>query len=94
MLSDAERRVLAEIERELRAHDPTFVRRISSAKPRSSSARWCGMGAVGWLVIAVLAGCVAILLKNGWMAMIAMSAVCLSMGLWAADGAPRPVKRL
>ena len=88
MLSDAERRALAEIERDLQVQDPTFVRRISSAKPRSSSARWCGMGAGGWLVIAVLAGCVAILLKSGWMAVIAMSAVCLSMGLWAAADRP------
>jgi hypothetical protein len=91
MLSDAERRVLAEIEQGLLAQDPTFVRRISSAKPQSSAVRWCGMGAVGWLVIAVLAGCVAILVKSGWMAVIAMSAVCLSMGLWAAgDGPHRP----
>ena len=85
MLSDAEQRRLAEIERELRAHDPSFARRIADAAPPSRSISWCGVGAAGWLVVAALAGCLSLLSKSGWMALMALSAVCLSMVLWAAD---------
>lgn len=55
MLSDAERRRLAEIEQDLTAQDPSFAKRFSNSAPSSLSVRWCGMGAVGWLAIAVLA---------------------------------------
>jgi hypothetical protein len=83
MLSDAERRRLAEIERDLKAEDPSFAERLSNTAPPSPAARWCGMSALGWLVIAVLAAGPAILLKSGGMALIALSAVCVSMSLWA-----------
>ena len=87
MLSDAERRRLAEIERDLKAQDPSFAERLSSTAPPSPVARWCGLGAVGWLAIAVFAAGPAILLKSGGMALIAVSAVCVSMSLWATtDG--------
>lgn len=89
MLSEAEQRRLAEIERELREQDPSFARRLSDPAPPPSSARWCGMDALGWLVIAVLATGPAILLKSGAVALIAVSAVCVSMSLWAADDSSR-----
>ncbi|WP_229070900.1 DUF3040 domain-containing protein [Actinoplanes sp. DH11] len=84
MLNDADRRRLAEIERELRAQDPSFAQRLTSATPRSP-AQWCGMGATGWLLTAAFTACLALLLQSGPVTVIALLAACLSMGLWAAD---------
>jgi hypothetical protein len=84
MLDDADRRRLAEIERGLRAQDPSFAQRLSSATPRLA-ARWCGISAIGWLLTAILAACLALLLRSGAMSVMALLAVCLSMALWAAD---------
>ncbi|MFC7535587.1 DUF3040 domain-containing protein [Actinoplanes sp. GCM10030250] len=89
MLSEADRRRLAQIEQELQAQDPLFAQRLSSATPPSASPRWCGMSATSWLVAAVFTGCLAMLLKSGGMAVIALLALCLSMGLWAANNGPR-----
>jgi hypothetical protein len=88
MLSDADRRRLAEIERELQAQDPAFARRLSNTTPRSP-AQWCGMGATSWLVASACTTCLALLLRSGAMTVIALLALCLSMGLWAADNDSR-----
>jgi hypothetical protein len=57
-LSDHEQRILAEIERNLKAEDPDFVRQVSEAKPAAkSSARLFQLSLFGLLVgIALLAG--------------------------------------
>lgn len=89
MLSDAEQRRLAEIERDLKAQDPSLARRLSTTAPPSSAGRRRGMAAVGCLVIAVLATGPAILLTSGGMALIAVSALCVSMCLWAGEGGSR-----
>jgi hypothetical protein len=89
MLSDAERRRLAEIERDLKAQDPSFAERLSNTALPSPVARWCGLSAVGWLATAVFAAGPAILLKSGVMALIAVSAVCVSMSLWATTDGSR-----
>ncbi|WP_204301398.1 hypothetical protein [Actinoplanes campanulatus] len=47
------------------------------------------MRATGWLTAAAVAGCLAVLLKSGPVAVIALSALCLGLGLWAADDNPR-----
>lgn len=84
MLSDAEQRRLAEIEQAMRADDPSFARRISTA-PQSTTVHWVGLGPVGWLMVAVTGLCLAMLLRSGVTAVVALSAACLSLGLWAAE---------
>jgi predicted lipid-binding transport protein (Tim44 family) len=49
-LSDHEQRVLAEIEKNLAAEDPDFVRNVSEAKPRKNTSRLLGLGILGLLV--------------------------------------------
>ncbi|GIF01144.1 DUF3040 domain-containing protein [Paractinoplanes rishiriensis] len=89
MLSEAEQRQLAEIERGLRTQDPSFARRISGAGPGRSPVRRYKLSSVGWLAAATLAACLAILFSSGWIAVIALTAACLSMGAWAAEGDSR-----
>ncbi len=57
-LSDHEQRILAEIERNLKAEDPEFVRQVSEAKPPAkSSARLFQLSLFGLLIgIALLGG--------------------------------------
>jgi predicted lipid-binding transport protein (Tim44 family) len=49
-LSDHEQRILAEIEKNLAAEDPDFVRNVSEAKPRKDTSRMLGLGVLGLLV--------------------------------------------
>lgn len=49
-LSDHEQRILDEIERNLAAEDPDFVRQVSSAKPVRHAARILRVGILGLLV--------------------------------------------
>jgi hypothetical protein len=88
MLSDAERRRLNEIERDLRSQDPSFAERISTATAQRATRQWCGMGAVDWLLAGVVAACLSILLRSGGMAVIALVAFCAGFALWTghADG--------
>lgn len=88
MLNDSERRRLNEIEQGLWAQDPSFARRISTAAPPRPSGRLAGLGPLGWLFVAVGGTGLALLYRSGWLALIALSAICLSMGLWSAQETP------
>lgn len=56
-LSDHEQRILAEIERNLKAEDPEFVRQVSEARPTRDSARLLKLSIFGLLVgLALLGG--------------------------------------
>lgn len=49
-LSDHEQRILAEIERNLAAEDPDFVKQVSEAKPKKESARLLRFSILGLIV--------------------------------------------
>jgi len=49
-LSDHEQRILAEIERNLAAEDPEFVRQVSEARPRTDTSRLWKLGVLGILL--------------------------------------------
>lgn len=56
-LSEHEQRILAEIERNLKAEDPDFVRQVSEAKPTKRAARILKLGVLGFVVgLALLLG--------------------------------------
>lgn len=56
-LSDHEQRILAEIEKNLKAEDPDFVRQVSEARPTRDSARLLRLSILGLLVgVALLIG--------------------------------------
>ncbi|MEU4427443.1 hypothetical protein AB0F81_43035 [Actinoplanes sp. NPDC024001] len=55
-------------------------RRAAKSRPP----RWGGIGPLGWLAVAAVAACLAMLLESGVVAVVALSALCLSFGLWAA----------
>ena len=56
-LSDHEQRILAEIERNLAAEDPDFVRQVTEARPKKDSARILRLSILGLLVgLALLLG--------------------------------------
>lgn len=56
-LSDHEQRILAEIERNLAADDPDFVRQVSEARPTKDSARLLRLSILGLVVgLALLFG--------------------------------------
>lgn len=88
MLSDAERRRLSEIEQGLRSQDPSLARQLSKDPPDSRSARFAGIGPLGWLGVAAAGTGLALLYRSGWLTLIALSALCLSMGLWSARDTP------
>ena len=49
-LSDHEQRILAEIERNLKAEDPDFVRQVSEARPTKDASRLLRVSVLGLLV--------------------------------------------
>lgn len=49
-LSEHERRILAEIERNLTAEDPDFVRQVSEARPAKDATRILRLGVLGVLL--------------------------------------------
>jgi DUF3040 family protein len=56
-LSEHEQRILAEIERNLAAEDPDFVRQVSEARPTKDSARLLRLSIFGFVVgLALLLG--------------------------------------
>jgi hypothetical protein len=56
-LSDHEQRILAEIEKNLKAEDPEFVRQVSEARPTKDAARLLRLSILGLVVgIALLVG--------------------------------------
>jgi Flp pilus assembly protein TadB len=55
MLSQDDRRHLAELERRLRAEDPEFVARMSGRRPRPKPIAMIVVCALVWLVVAVAA---------------------------------------
>ena len=56
-LSDHEQRILAEIERNLKAEDPDFVRQVSEARPTKDAARLLRLSILGLLAgLALLVG--------------------------------------
>jgi small-conductance mechanosensitive channel len=78
MLSDSERRRLAEIESSLRADDPVFVQRFD-ARPRRRRA----VVALLASIIAVTITLIALLRGNVAAALVGLAAAGLSVGLWA-----------
>ncbi len=56
-LSEHEQRILAEIERNLAAEDPDFVRHVSEAKPSTNASRILRLSILGFIVgLALLLG--------------------------------------
>lgn len=53
-LSDHEQRILAEIERNLAAEDPDFVRNVSEVRPKKDSSRTLRLGVLGVVLGLVL----------------------------------------
>ena len=97
MLSDAERRRSTEGERDLRTEDPESAERFGRVMLRCPQ-EWRGMTARGWLLAAALVMVLAVLMRSGGMALIALSAAGVSAGMWltrhlrSSDGRqpPRP----
>jgi hypothetical protein len=73
-LSDHEQRILAEIERNLAAEDPDFVRNVSEARPRKSSTKLLQLsilGVIGGLFLLLMLQTSVVLSALGYVLMLA-----------------------
>jgi hypothetical protein len=80
MISDAERRRLAEIESSLRADDPAFVRRFGSGRRRRRRLLVLSLELVG----AVTATVVALTYRNVPVVVGGLVAIGASVGIWVS----------
>jgi hypothetical protein len=78
MISDAERRRLAEIESSLQADDPAFVRRFKSRRRQRRRTVLLSLELVGAVTITV----VALMYRNVPMAVVGLAAIGASVGIW------------
>jgi hypothetical protein len=80
MISDAERRRLAEIESSLQADDPAFVRRFGSGRRRRRRLLVLSLELVGAVTVTV----VALAYRNVPVAVGGLVAIGASVGIWVS----------
>jgi hypothetical protein len=82
MLSEAERRRLNEIESQLGAEDPAFVRRFADRAEPQSRARWRGIVAVLLVVVATTVAGIGLIMGSIGTVVLALIGIGAGAGLW------------
>jgi len=88
MLSEAEQRRLTEIESQLRADDPAFVRRFGDQGQQRLPPRWYGVAALAATMVAVVAAGIGLAVDSVGLVVVALIVIGASAGMWITSRRP------
>jgi Protein of unknown function (DUF3040) len=88
MLSEAEQRRLTEIESQLQADDPAFVRWFGDQGQQRLPPSWYGVAALAATMVAVVAAGIGLAVDSVGLVVIALIVIGASAGMWITNRRP------